>query len=79
MAAPVRRSAGQWLGSAPGAPAGAAGRDTPEKDSRRRKEPAVTTPNTTVTTKRCDIGDHDIVGQIHEARTGNWLVPGDMV
>ena len=38
----------------------------------------MTTPDTTVTPKRCDIGDHDIIGDVHEARTGNWLVPGDM-
>jgi hypothetical protein len=28
---------------------------------------------------RCDIGDHDFDGEVFEARTGNWLVPGDMV
>ena len=35
---------------------------------------------TTVTdAPRCDVGDHEIAGEIYEARTGNWLVPGDMV
>ncbi len=29
--------------------------------------------------RHCDVGDHDIVGEVYEARTGNWLVPGDMV
>ena len=33
----------------------------------------------TTTTHRCDIGDHDFDGEVFEARTGNWLVPGDMV
>ena len=33
----------------------------------------------TTTTYRCDIGDHDFDGEVFEARTGNWLVPGDMV
>jgi hypothetical protein len=40
----------------------------------------VTTETTETTVSRmCDIGDHPIVGEVHEARTGNWLVPGDMV
>ena len=38
----------------------------------------MTAPSTS-STPRCDIGDHDIVGEVFEARTGNWLVPGDMV
>lgn len=29
--------------------------------------------------QHCDIGDHEILGEVHECRTGNWLVPGDMV
>jgi len=33
----------------------------------------------TTTTPRCDVGDHDIDGEIFEARTRNWAVPGDMV
>jgi hypothetical protein len=37
------------------------------------------TPETSVTSARCDVGDHDIVGELYEARTGNWLTPGDMV
>ena len=32
-----------------------------------------------VAPRRCDVGDHDIIGEAHEARTGNWAVPGDMV
>lgn len=35
--------------------------------------------NETTTTHRCDIGDHDFAGEVFEARTGNWLVPGEMV
>ena len=37
------------------------------------------TLRTTVTAKTCDIADHDIIGEVYEARTGNWLIPGDMV
>jgi hypothetical protein len=33
----------------------------------------------TTTTQRCDVGDHDFDGEVFEARTGNWAVPGDMV
>jgi hypothetical protein len=36
-------------------------------------------PQTTVSPRTCDIGDHEIVGEVYEARTGSWLVPGDMV
>jgi hypothetical protein len=36
-------------------------------------------PDTSVASPRCDVGDHDIVGEVYEARTGNWLIPGDMV
>jgi hypothetical protein len=28
---------------------------------------------------RCDIANHDFDGEVFEARTGNWLVPGEMV
>ena len=37
------------------------------------------TSETTTMTPRCDVGDHEIVGEVHEARTANWLIPGDMV
>lgn len=37
------------------------------------------TPIPTTVSRRCDVGDHEIDGEVHEARTGNWLVPGDMV
>ncbi len=36
----------------------------------------------TDTTERqhiCDIGFHPFRGELMEVRTGNWLVPGDMV
>ena len=36
-------------------------------------------PDPSVASPRCDVGDHDIVGEVYEARTGNWLIPGDMV
>ena len=31
------------------------------------------------TSQHCDVADHDFDGEVFEARTGNWLVPGDMV
>lgn len=27
----------------------------------------------------CDFDDHRFVGEVYESRTGNWLIPGDMV
>lgn len=33
----------------------------------------------TTASQLCDLGDHEIVGEVYESRTGNWLVPGDMV
>ncbi len=27
----------------------------------------------------CDVEDHLFVGEVFEARTSNWLIPGDMV
>jgi hypothetical protein len=27
----------------------------------------------------CDFNDHRFTGEVFESRTGNWLVPGDMV
>lgn len=33
----------------------------------------------TTTAHRCDIGDHDFLGEVCESRTANWLAPGDMV
>jgi hypothetical protein len=38
-----------------------------------------TTDTTLTVAPHCDAGDHEIVGDVYEARTGNWLVPGDMV
>lgn len=37
-----------------------------------------TTTHTTVS-QLCDVEYHEIDGEVYEARTGNWLVPGDMV
>lgn len=37
------------------------------------------TTTTTTITQRCEAGDHDFDGEVFEARTGNWAVPGDMV
>ena len=38
------------------------------------------TAETTVTVApRCDACDREILGDVYESRTGNWLVPGDMV
>ncbi len=34
---------------------------------------------TSIAVQLCDVGDHPIDGEVFEARTGNWLVPGDMV
>ena len=39
----------------------------------------VTTDTTVTVAPRCDAGDHEITGEVYEARTGNWLVPSDMV
>jgi hypothetical protein len=41
--------------------------------------PQMPMSNTSISNPRCDIGDHDIVGDVYEARTGNWLLAGDMV
>ncbi len=38
-----------------------------------------TTDTTVTVAPRCDAGDHEITGEVYEARTGNWLIPGDMV
>ncbi len=38
-----------------------------------------TTDTTRTVAPHCDAGDHEIVGDVYEARTGNWLIPGDMV
>ena len=40
---------------------------------------AISETTKTTTTKHCDIGDHGFDGEVYEARTGNWAVPGDMV
>lgn len=37
------------------------------------------TATQTTVSQHCDIGDHEIAGEVYESRTGNWLVPGDMV
>ena len=36
-------------------------------------------PTTATVAPRCDACDREIVGEVYEARTANWLVPGDMV
>ena len=51
----------------------------PSQIDEAKAAPKMTASSTSISNPRCDIGDHDIVGDVYEARTGNWLAPGDMV
>ncbi len=37
------------------------------------------TSDTTTVAPRCDACDREIIGEVYEARTRNWLIPDDMV